>query len=149
MSTAIWGPPIWNLFHTLAAKIREDRYDDLGQHLFRYIAKISMYLPCPQCSAHATAFFSKINPANLKTKNDLVNTIYILHNLVNKRKEKAMYGPRVLEQYKNKNIIHAYNYFANVYKTKGNMKLMTDTFQRQLIVGEFKKWLMANITAFF
>lgn len=149
MSPGVWGPPIWNLFHTLAAKIREDRYADLGPQLFGYIAKISRYLPCPHCSQHATAFFSKINGNNLKTKNDLINTIFILHNIVNKRKEKQLFGPVILEQYNRKNIIHAYNYFAGAYKTRGNMQLLTDTFQRQLIIADFKRWLMANITAFF
>ena len=30
----VWGPPIWTLFHTLAAKIREDKFNEIGHELF-------------------------------------------------------------------------------------------------------------------
>ena len=90
MSTGIWGPPIWALFHTLSQRIKEDKYPEIGPQLFGHISRICRYLPCPDCSEHATKFLSKINPTNLKTKNDLITTFYILHNMVNKRKENNM-----------------------------------------------------------
>jgi hypothetical protein len=78
---------------------------------------------------------------NFKTKQDLKNILYIFHNVVNKRKQKPMFHTNNLSIYKNKNIIHVYNQFILVYNTKGNMKLLTDTFQRQQIISSFKKWL--------
>ena len=149
MSPSVWGPPIWALFHTLAHKIKDESYPQIGVELFYQISRICRYLPCPDCSNHATAFLGKINPVNLKTKHDLIHTYYILHNIVNKRKNKPMYkADSILAKYNEMNIIYAYNHFTSVYKTKGNMKLLTDSFQRQIIVKEFQKWLSINFKHF-
>ena len=148
MTPSIWGPPIWNLFHTLAQKIKEERFPELGQQLFGHIRKICRYLPCPDCSDHASRFLSNVVPNNLKTKQHLINLLFVMHNVVNKRKQKQLCGKDIVEQYKNKNVIQVYNNFVSVYKTRGNMKLMTDTFQRQILMNEFKKWLVGNIRAF-
>lgn len=144
MTPEQWGPPIWTLLHTLAEKIHEDKYAEFGPQLLGHIRRICRYLPCPDCSDHATAFLAKLKPNGLKRKIDLINVLYIMHNVVNKRKNKLMFVPDVLEQYKTKNIIQVYNHFATVYKTKGNMRLLTDTFQRQIIVRDFKRWLLTN-----
>jgi hypothetical protein len=148
MSPEGWGPPIWTLFHTLVEKIKEDKYSELGPQLFFFIKRICRYLPCPDCSNHATAFLSKVDGSKLKLKIDLINTIFILHNKVNLRKQKKMHTTSVLDKYKNANVIQAYNGFAAVYKTRGNMKLLTDTFQRQLIIKDFKQWLVTNLIHF-
>ena len=148
MTPGIWGPPIWTLFHTLAQKIHDDKFATVGPQLFNYIRRISRYLPCPDCSDHATKFLAKIIPNNLRTKVDLINILYVFHNIVNQRKSKQMHTPAIMEQYKTKNVIQVYNNFAAVYKTRGNMRLLTDTFQRQLIIADFKKWLLTNIKAF-
>jgi hypothetical protein len=148
MSPEQWGPPIWTLFHTLVQRIKEEKYTELGPHLFFYIKRICRYLPCPDCSNHASTFLNKIEGPKLKTKADLVNTIYIMHNVVNIRKKKQLQQTTILEKYKNISVIQAYNSFASIYKTRGNMKLLTDTFQRQLIVNDFKKWLVTNLVHF-
>jgi hypothetical protein len=46
------------------------------------------------------------------------------------------------------NIIQVYNTFIKNYNTKGNMKLLAETFQRKLIINDLKKWFTANITRF-
>jgi hypothetical protein len=143
-----WGPPIWKLFHTLSQKIKEEKYTEIGGQLFFYIKRICRYLPCPDCSDHASTFLNKVDAPKLKTKEDLINTMFILHNIVNIRKKKQMHKTSILEKYKTVNIIQAYNEFANVYRTKGNMRLLTDTFQRQLVISDFKKWLVANLINF-
>ena len=67
---------------------------------------------------------------------------------VNRRKQKVVHNMDVLDIYKSHNVIRAYNKFAMVYNTKGNMKLLTDTFQRQMIIRDFKRWLLTHIYAF-
>jgi hypothetical protein len=145
---AVWGPPIWTLFHTLAAKIHEDKFNEIGGQLIMFIRKISRYLPCPDCSQHATNFFANVPPHMFRTKANFMKVLYILHNQVNKRKNKLLFKLEGLNLYENKNVIQAYNQFIMVYNTRGNMKLLTDTFQRQMLTNEFKKWLMNNIKAF-
>ena len=40
------------------------------------------------------------------------------------------------------------NNFIVSYTTKGNMKLLNESFQRQLVLKDFKSWISANIKAF-
>jgi hypothetical protein len=148
MSPSIWGPPIWLFFHTIVEKLKDDKFDATSGELFMYIKKICTVLPCPDCSNHATNFFKKINFAGVRNKNDLKNVFYIFHNSVNKRKGKEMFKPDILSRYANENLINNYNNFVSVYKTKGNMKLLADSFQRQIILTEFKRWIIANISNF-
>ena len=42
MSPSSWGPPIWNFLHTLAAKIKEDKYTETAAQLFFFIQKKRM-----------------------------------------------------------------------------------------------------------
>jgi hypothetical protein len=147
-SQGVWGPPIWTLFHTLAAKIHEDKFNEIGHELISHIRKIARYLPCPDCSQHATTFFSQVPPHMFKTKTNFINVLYVMHNHVNKRKNKPLFKLENIDMYKNNNIIHTYNRFIMVYNTRGNMKLLTDTFQRQILIADFKKWLTKNIKSF-
>ena len=39
------------------------------------------------------------------------------------------------------------NFFIS-YNTKGNMKLLNESFQRQIIIKDFSKWFNSNIRAF-
>ena len=50
--------------------------------------------------------------------------------------------------YENYNLINVIKYFILHYNTKGNMKLLNESFQRQLIVKNFKQWIIVNINAF-
>ena len=148
MSQSIWGPPVWTLFHTFTEKLVEERYSIIAPQLFNFIKRICSVLPCPECSQHASAFWARVNFENLKTKTDLRNILYIFHNIVNKKKGKPMYNVSDLEKYKEKKIIEVYNQFISVYNTKGNMNLLADSFQRKLLLVDFKRWVLANIGSF-
>jgi len=82
------------------------------------------------------------------TKQDMRSSLFILHNIVNKRNQKTIQKLNILETYNKKNIIHCYNDFIRVFHTKGNLNLLTDTFQRDMLVSKLKKWMSANIKAF-
>ena len=56
MSTNVWGPPTWILFHTLIEKLSDEGYSKIGLALFGYIRRICNNLPCPDCAQHATSF---------------------------------------------------------------------------------------------
>ena len=145
---SVWGPPIWLLFHTLAEKINEEQFTRLIPMLFMFIRRICMYLPCPECSQHATRFLSKVKPEHIANKNDFKNMLFVFHNAVNKRKNKTTFNYVDMDNYKSSNIINAFNCFISVYNTKGNMRLLAESFQRQLITKGFKKWLINNIDHF-
>ncbi len=144
----IWGPPIWTLFHTLAEKVNEKDFMNIKNDLFYFIKKICNFLPCPECSQHAKLFLAKININNINNKEQFKQMIYFFHNIVNKRKKKPFFEYKYIHKYKLFNIGNVFNNFIAVYHTKGNMNLITESFQRSLVISEFKKWLVRNHKSF-
>lgn len=145
----VWGPAVWTLFHVLVEKISEESYHHIGKQLFHFIGRICKYLPCPDCSMDATRFLAKVNVQNLKNKGDLKNIIYIFHNYVNVKKRKRLFNYANMDIYRVYNIIPIINNFIAKYNTKGNLKLLSESFQRKFVIQGFKKWLSLNMRAFF
>jgi len=148
MSPNTWGPPIWTLFHCLLEKVKEEHFNTIGPQIFGFIKQICHNLPCPDCTQHAAQFLNKINPAILNTKQKMKNFLYYFHNSVNKRKNKILFNPNHLEKYASLNLIVAFNNFLRVYNTRGNMKLLSDTFHRIRLTNNFKKWMANNLKHF-
>jgi hypothetical protein len=144
----VWGPPIWTLFHVLAEQINEHMYPSYAGQLFNVVKHICSALPCPECTTDATIFLNKIKIHDLKTKEDFKKMIYIFHNYVNAKKRKPLFNYSSLEIYKKYNIITIFNRFISVYHTRGNMKLLAESFQRQNIIKHIKEWFSKNIMAF-
>ena len=145
MSPQHWGPPIWNLFHTIVEKIKEDKYSLIYIQVFSFISQICNNLPCPDCTMHAKQVLSKINPNHLQNKIDFKNFLYVFHNAVNKRTNKPLFKYEDLEIYKSKNVVYEFNVFTKKYTSNGNMKLLADNFHRKRIIISFKKWIIENI----
>lgn len=145
----VWGPPIWRFFHILAENIHEEDYNRLIPQLFSLIRRTCVYLPCPECSDHATKFLAKIGPTDISNKTEFKNMLYLFHNMVNKKKRKPLFDYSNLNIYKNINIFYAFNQFSSVYNTKGNMKTLTESFQRQFIIRDFKQWVKTNAGSFY
>ena len=146
---SLWGPCTWTFFHVLAEKIKEEDYARLSSSLFALIKRICTYLPCPDCSVHATRFLAKIKDEDILTKTDFQNMLYLFHNAVNVRKKKPLFNHVYLDRYKAISLEGAYNNFLRVYNTKGNMKMLTESFQRSFIVNELKQFLLQNQKSFF
>lgn len=141
----VWGPPVWTLFHTLSAQLVND---DLIYPLFMYIQRVCKFLPCPECSQDATTFLQKVKLNEIKTADDLSKTLYLFHNHVNRKKHKALFNYSELVKYKSYNLIRVFQSFTRVYNTRGNMRLIADEFQRNMIIAEFKQWIGTNISSF-
>jgi hypothetical protein len=144
----VWGPAIWTLFHVLAEKVNENVYPFIKVELFSQIKRICGFLPCPECSADATNFLAKININDLKSKLEFRNIFYLFHNWVNAKKRKPLFNYSTLASYNNYRIVHVINNFISKYNTKGNMKLISESFQRNLVLNNFKSWITKNIRAF-
>ena len=145
----VWGPPIWRFFHILAENIHEEDYNRLIPQIFYFIKRICLYLPCPDCSEHATKFLSKIKPSEISNKKEFKNMLYLFHNMVNAKKRKPLFDYSNLNIYKNVNIFITFNQFASVYNTKGNMKTLTESFQRQIIIKDLKQWITNHAASFY
>ena len=144
----VWGPAVWSFFHTLAHKANENQPPSFIQQIFGQIKRICGFLPCPECSRDATMFLGKINVHEIQTRQHLIDKLYIFHNYVNRKKKKGLFNYTNINKYNDVNLIVVYNNFIKNYNTRGNMKLLAETFQRNLIVGDLKKWFTANVSRF-
>jgi hypothetical protein len=68
--------------------------------------------------------------------------------MVNARKKKPLFNYANIDGYQKLNIVSVFNNFLSVYNTKGNMNLLTESFQRALIVKDLRRWLMTNHESF-
>jgi hypothetical protein len=148
MSPNNWGPPTWVFLHTICEKIKDESFPIIGNSLVSFIMNICSNLPCPECSQHSKLFWSKVNKSNIKNKIDLINILFVFHNVVNKRKRYAAFKYQDLKYYKSRNVIETYNSFTRNFNTKGNMKLLTESFHRNIMMASLKKWLMSNLIHF-
>lgn len=148
MSPSQWGPPTWIFFHTLSEKIRDDSFSIIGQSLLLQIKNICYHLPCPDCTMHAKEFWSRIQIGNIKSKQDLINLVYTFHNIVNRRRGQPLFKYENLSIYKNKNLVETFNVFSRNFNTKGNMNLINESFHRNLMLQNLRKWIMNNIRHF-
>jgi len=144
----VWGPATWTLFHVLAEKVNEFVYPRIAGQIFDVIKRICSALPCPECAQDATIFLSKVRVHELRTKNDFKNMVYMFHNYVNAKKRRPLFNYANLEIYKKYNIVSVFNRFISVYHTKGNMRLLAESFQRQLIVRNIREWFSRNCCFF-
>lgn len=144
----VWGPPVWIFFHTITVKIKDDLDVNVYKGLFRIIKTICKNLPCPTCSTDATQFLSKINEDIINSKQALINNIYIFHNYVNKKNKKPLFNYNKILNYNHVDLAATIRRFIRAYNTQGNMNLINESFQRQLTIKEFKRWIRANISAF-
>lgn len=144
----VWGPPIWTLFHCIAEKINPHAYPVLIDSTFAMIKQICKVLPCPECSHDATNFLGKLNIKNYKSKQDFRVMLYLFHNYVNAKKRKPLFHFTNLARYSNLNMNLVVNNFINKYHTKGNLKMLTESFQRGFVVKNFISWYKANYFAF-
>ena len=145
----IWGPAVWNLFHTLIEQLNENAFQIIAPQMYEQFVRICKFLPCPDCASDATNFLAKVNfKNNIKSKVEFRNTFYLFHNWVNARKRKPLFNYGNIAIYSKYNIIVVINKFLSVYHTKGNMKMLNESFKRSLIVSTFRSWFTAVIGAF-
>ena len=144
----VWGPAVWRLFHTLSERLNDNAYNALSPQLFGFFVRICKFLPCPDCSNDASIFLAKIRFSDIKNKIEFKNTFYLFHNWVNAKKRKPLFNYGNINNYSKYRLVDVLNDFYAKYQTKGNMKLLTESFQRQFVVKDFNNWIKYTIAAF-
>ena len=145
----VWGPAVWTLFHTLIEKMNPNAYPYVIGSMFTMFTRICKFLPCPECSKDASNFLGKIKLVDYKNKTEFKNLFYLFHNFVNAKKLKRLYNYANMDKYSRVNLIFVVNDFIAKYNTKGNMKLLTESFQRGFVVKDFVNWFKSNAISFF
>ena len=145
----IWGPIIWTYFHTIAEKIKPE-YESEIPLLYNTIKNICSYLPCPDCSRHATMFLSKVKKDRIRTKNDLIRLLWTFHNNVNQRlKKPEITLDECLNKYKKAITIQVIKKFLLLFSISSrNSKMMMDDFHRKKLFNEINNYFKNNIHKF-
>jgi len=134
----------------VAHHIKEDHpnFERAKNQFITFSFRIATNLPCPECSQHATAYLSKINPQMIKTKYDLKMLYINFHNAVNIRKDKPIFTIEEADaKYKNANVKLIIEYFFQIYGKKTvNVKLMVNNFHKDILLSEFRTWTIQNIS---
>ncbi len=145
-----WGEPTWYLFHALAEKVKEDRFQAIRTELLNTIYVICKNLPCPMCANHATQYMNAINFNTIQTKKDLIDLLWNFHNEVNKRKNFAVFPYEELsEKYSRANLINIIQVFMVHFKDKhASLRMIADDMYRQQISTKMQDWFRKNIQNF-
>jgi len=144
-SKETWGNNIWFLFHSLAHKIKEDKFEFHKNTIVFIIKTICNTLPCPDCSRDATAMLNKIDFNIIRNKSDFKMFIFNFHNAINAKLKKPQFNYEELDnKYKNINIDALYYNLYIIYTTNTNIpQLMSSSFHKNLIFPKIKEALDA------
>jgi hypothetical protein len=145
-----WGEPIWNLFHLLAEKVREESFLTIREELLNLIYTVCANLPCPDCANHAVSYMNGINYKTIQTKAQLQDMLFTFHNSVNIRKGFYLFPKEKLsERYSNMKTISVLHIFMFHFKDKHkSIRMIANDFHRSKIAENLKQWFNLNIRYF-
>lgn len=150
MKKNVWGPCVWKTLHIITIKIKDSSFIKLKDEMINIIISIVSNLPCPLCSSHANLLLRKHKIRSIKTKNELIHTMYLIHNEVNKRLKKNLFNKEdLINKYKNMNFKNVLNdYYVMIQKSKYNEKMLLYSFHKSNFLKNFKKFIIKNINNF-
>jgi len=140
------------MFHTMAEKVRADRYSECREGLFRAVTLIGANLPCPECAEHAQRYLGSVDWSLLRSKDDFRRFLCDFHNNVNARKGFASFDPANLaERYATAQVgpavTRALFYFQGKHAVR-NMALVPNTMTRDRTVIAVRAWFSENAALF-
>ena len=145
----LWGQPTWFLFHTLAEKVKEEKFDKIKNDLFSFIKQICNNLPCPDCAQHATKYINGVNFDAILNKEQFKVMLFNFHNEVNIRKNYDTYDYADIVKYKTAITINIVsNFFYHFNKKTYNVKLDISGYQRSNLLKNIRKWMEENYYCF-
>lgn len=145
-SVEVWGPATWAMFHVLSMRLRDA---SLVVPLFEQLVLLCRTLPCPECAQHATSFLARVQVDQLRTPEDLCKLVYVFHNQVNARKGKPMFPwEQVHARYETYGLGATVQHCLAHFHTRGNMQMLMESFQRNMVVQQFVQWMRAHASAF-
>ncbi len=147
---SIWGPAIWFFFHASAEKLKPEFFSTTGKELLNHIITVCNNLPCPECTGHASAYMKQINVNNIRTKDDLVQMLFVFHNQVNKRLGHPEFAYSDLKpKYQSANLINVYNNFIVYFNDKHySIRMIAEEMFRARLCKQMTAWMQSNINAF-
>lgn len=131
-SKEIWGNTVWFLFHTIAEKIREEKFNNAKPEIINIIKLTCKILPCPECSQHATELINSVKLEEITTKEELKLFLFNFHNHINNKLNKPIFNKEELNKYNKANIYIIIKNFNIIFSSNSNIpQLMSSSFQRK------------------
>ena len=119
------------------------------KNIIKIISDICTNLPCPQCAYHASSFMRRHKMNNLKSKDDLIKYVFLMHNNVNKRLKKKIYNFNEIEIYNDYDIKTVLgDYYKINLKLRTGERMMLHNYHRRMFISEFYNYFNKNITNF-
>jgi hypothetical protein len=147
----LWGPPIWNMLHTLSHKIQESYFEEHKKGLFDIITAIITNLPCHICSTHAKQYITMYNFHRIQTKQELILFMYHFHNAVNQKKNNPFFQVDQLLIYQNTvtfKIVHIFLQEFMKKTTNGTIRMIADEMHRKALTQKIHSYFMENMYIF-
>jgi len=145
-----WGEPTWFFFHTIAEKVKEEKFDIIRKELLNLVYSICANLPCPDCASHASEYMNGINFNTIKTKQNFKDLLFTFHNAVNEKKgfEKFPYD-KLDEKYSKAVFVNIVQNFLMHFQNKhSSIHMIANDLHRSRVVEQVKTWLQENIIHF-
>ncbi len=134
---AYWGTPTWFLFHTIAARIKEDYYESNYEYIWDFIKNCCATLPCPFCREHAVNYTKNISLSEVNTKEKLQNILFNFHNTANTNSGSKTENISILEKYNNANIGKVFKLFEDrFFKSYIGTRMFND-WQKNIFKKDF------------
>lgn len=144
-----WGILTWMLFHTLAEKIKVEKFQYYSKFIISYIKRICYCLPCPYCREDAKLYLSSFNFKLIKSKEDLILFLFDFHNHVNKKLKNETPDVNILEKYRNLDIINVLNLWYQYFTRFGiESQEFMEGMERDKVRNDFYKFITTNRVIF-
>jgi hypothetical protein len=147
----LWGPPIWNLLHTISCKIHESYFQEHKKELFDIITAIITNLPCHICSTHAKQYITMYHFHQIQTKQELILFMYHFHNAVNQKKNNPYFTIEQLSMYQNTVTFKIIHIFLQEFMKKsmnGTIRMISDEMHRKALTQRIHTYFMENMYIF-
>lgn len=145
-----WGEPTWLFLHTMAEKVREERFAEIRAPLLNTLYMVCTNLPCPTCAEHAKSYMDGLNFGAIQSKQKLKEFFWNFHNMLNAKKGFPLQTfPDVEAKYARaytRLVIH--NFVLSFDKRRSNAHILANDFYRRRISGVVREWLQSNIGSF-
>ncbi len=130
----------WLLLHSLASKIKEEKLIENKEKINNLIEDICKNLQCPVCVEHSTNYLNG-NKITLDSKNELINYLYIFHNIINKITNKKIISIDIISNYENVKIL-------NILENYINKNINPDLLEHNKVYYELENKIKENIDWF-
>lgn len=147
----LWGTNVWIFFHTLAEKIHEDKFLELGESMFSFIYRICEMLPCDACSVPATRYLNNINfKTQITCKDDFKSFLVQFHNFVNMKTNAPIFSEKNLHIYSQNTVMDTHEKFLKSLKPRVYIQIPYNERHAKIkvLLEELESWLITNETVF-